>query len=163
MAETILELKYMQPSLRLDKIRAFLDTASNLKDIRIIQQNDTILFYINLLSSTLFAFLFVILPLVIYSHLAFIFPNVLVVLSISALLYVSIIILTIILRNKMNNIEISLNLFVSIILSPVTATHIHNKLMKDNYTHFDYSAIACVFRSKKARLSEQTGRPFGVK
>ena len=141
MTEVIRELIYLEPSDRYEKICAFLDETTNLQGIFASRENHWPLTYVKILSSVLFINMFGTLPVVLYSGLST-YTNLLVIVFLLVLLYLLILIMAYIVRRKVIGTATGQKMFVSTILSPVTAMHILKDLTKEMYTRFDYLAIA---------------------
>jgi len=143
MTETIRELINVEPSARFEKIKEFLSQTTDLQRVRTIGGKNSFLRSLQILSSVLFVNVFGIFPLLLYSELGT-YLNTLATVSVSVLLYLIILVLTSLARRGTTGTSISKNVFLSMILSPVTVIHIMKEIVKEKYAHFDYQAIAAV-------------------
>ncbi len=141
MTEIIRELMRLEPATRHDKIRTFLNETTNLQETCALRENHVLWAYIKTSSSVLFIFLFVILPLALYSGLSA-HMNLFIVVIILVLLYLFTLIMAYVWWKKVVRAEVSPIIFATSILSPVTTMHIIKNLSKELYTSFDYLAIA---------------------
>ena len=145
----ILDLKQAQPSNRNDKIQRFLTETTNLHKIKSL---DTacphLCSSLNMLSCTLFAYAFILLPLVLYSE-PHLYTNIFPLLLFMALNYLSIFILAYFVHRKIY-LDGSgwTNTLVSMILSPITAVHALRNVTRDMYAQFDHVALAARLCSK---------------
>jgi len=140
----IQDLKGLRPSKRRKKIQSFLTKATDLQEIETLRTaySNPIL-YLKILSSVLFTYTFIVLPLALYSEL-YLHINFFGLLVSMALNYLLIIILAYFAHQKIYRAKFRHRVYslISIILSPFTAVHVLNNLTRDIYARFDHLAVA---------------------
>ncbi len=140
----IKDLKVLRPSKRGEKIQSFLANSVDLQEIkalRIAYSNP--IFCLQILSSVLFVYTFIVLPLTLYSEL-YLYIDLFRLLIIMALNYLLILAMTYFAHKKIYSEKVGHRVYslLSIILSPFTAIHVLNNLTRDIYARFDYIAVA---------------------
>jgi len=140
----IRRVKNSKPARREEAIRTILGEATNLEELRAFKRkHEDSLFYVKLLGTTLFAHMFILLPLALYSqpHFYIHLPLLMVFMGVN---YLLILIGTLFVLRKFHRAEIGPepHTILSIIFFPPSAVHLLNNLTRNMYAQFDYLTIA---------------------
>jgi hypothetical protein len=131
---------------RVEKIQEISNKSTNTKEIlRIRHHNKNSLYFLDLCVSLFFAFLFIVVPLTIYTELQLYLTPLAIVIPLS-ILYLAILTLTVISAKGLLGLERGKNLLMTFIaiLSPISSLHVTKELTKNTLYEFDYLAIAAI-------------------
>ena len=137
------ELMVLEVSERREKIREFLENATDLKEIR----NITSIYlnyshYLQILCSTLFICTFIVIPLTLYSHL-YLYISMFSLLFYMACVYLmTFMVAYLAVRRLYKPVSVNLGTILSMFLSPITAVHVLSNLAREIYLPYDYLAVA---------------------